>query len=76
MLQSKETARDALENRSSEAIRSLEGELSERDEMLACRDAEVKASGAKVGKLTAQLAELGSAKIGRASCRERVLPTV
>ncbi|MEA2659908.1 MAG: hypothetical protein QOF64_2507 [Candidatus Binatota bacterium] len=62
LLQSKETARDALESRSSEAIRSLEGQLNERDEMLASGDAEVKASGAKVGKLTAQLAELGSAK--------------
>ncbi len=62
LLQSKETVRQALESRSSEAIRSLEGQLNERDEMLASRDAEVKASGAKVGKLTAQLAEFGRAK--------------
>ena len=62
LLQSKETARQVLESRSSEAIRSLEGQLNERDEMLASRDTEVKAIGAKVGKLTAQLAEFGRAK--------------
>ncbi|HVO91976.1 MAG TPA: hypothetical protein VMT22_04000 [Terriglobales bacterium] len=61
-LQSKEAALQVLESRSTEKIRSLEAQLGERDEMLAGREAELKAIGAKLSKLTAQLAEFGRAK--------------
>ena len=51
-----------LESSSGETICSLEAQRKEKDEMLASRDSELQAIGAKVGALTAQLAEVGRVK--------------
>jgi hypothetical protein len=61
LLRTKELALNALENRFSETIRSLENQLTEKDELVS-RDADLKALGFKVNQLDARLAELDRAK--------------
>jgi chromosome segregation ATPase len=62
MLQEKDAALRTVETRFNETVRSLENQLRDKEELLESRDAELKAIGAKVGNLTAQLAEFGRAK--------------
>lgn len=62
LVQSKDEAIKALEDRLGETIRSMEHRLKEKDDLLEVRDAELKAIGSKAGKLTTQLAELGRTK--------------
>jgi len=61
-LRSKEAARDALENRCTETIRSLENQVREKEKFLESRAANIKALGHRVNQLNRQLAELRRAK--------------
>ena len=60
--QTRETTLDDQEMRYRETIRYLEIRLSEKDEIIESRDAEIQATESKVDQLTAQLAELAEAK--------------
>src|SRR6266542_3877919 len=62
LLRTKEAALNALENRFSETSRSLENQLSEKQDLLESREKDLKEIGSKVIELNAQLAELGRAK--------------
>ena len=61
-LRTKEAALNALENRFTETIRSLENQLSEKEKFLESREGNVKALGYRVIQLNTQLAELNRAK--------------
>ncbi|HEV8720826.1 MAG TPA: SH3 domain-containing protein [Candidatus Binatia bacterium] len=58
----KEAALNALENRFTEIIRSLENQLSEKEKFLESREANLKALAHKINQLNTQLAELDRAK--------------
>ncbi|HEV8723422.1 MAG TPA: hypothetical protein VGW77_22610 [Candidatus Binatia bacterium] len=62
LLRTKQAALNALENRFSETSRSLENQLSEKQDLLESREKDLKEIGSKVNQLNAQLAELGRAK--------------
>jgi chromosome segregation ATPase len=57
---SKESAMTALEERLTGKLRSLENQVSQKQELLAARDIELDALMAKVSELTQQLSELGA----------------
>ncbi len=61
-LRTKEAARNALENRFTQTIRSLENQVSEKEKFLESREANIKALGYRVNQLNRQLAELRRAK--------------
>src|SRR6266498_2277611 len=60
--QTPEAARNALENRFTQTIRSLENQVSEKEKFLESREANIKALGYRVNQLNRQLAELRRAK--------------
>jgi peptidoglycan hydrolase CwlO-like protein len=62
LLRTKEAALNALENRFGETSRSLEIQLSEKQDLIESREKDLKEIGSKVIELNAQLAELGRAK--------------
>jgi len=62
LLRTKEAALNALENRFGETSRSLETQLSVKQDLLESRDKDLKKIGSKVIELNAQLAELGRLK--------------
>jgi chromosome segregation ATPase len=60
LLQSKESAMKALEERLTGKLRPLENQVSQKQELLAARDTELDALMAKVSELTQKLSELGA----------------
>jgi chromosome segregation ATPase len=60
LAQSREAAMKALEERVTTRLHSIEGQLSEKQDLLAARDSEVDALMAKVGELTQKLGEIGA----------------
>jgi chromosome segregation ATPase len=72
-LAEREAAAIASEERFSERLRALEGELNERREQLAGREKELAGLSAKVGSLTSQLANSGSSNDEAARALEQEL---